>query len=72
VLQIGVSLLIAFYSRPSPVNALYWSIVPALAAALAFDGVRARLIGFVLLWPIFMPATIATELLAHLAGTCLQ
>ncbi|WP_423603970.1 hypothetical protein [Sphingomonas sp. MS122] len=72
VLKIGITFLIGFYGKPGIQNLLYLSVAPFAVAFTAFSGWRGKLLGGAGLWPLFLPSAIAAELIAHVAGTCLQ
>lgn len=72
VLDIAVSFLIGFYSSPGLHNLLYWSIPPVAVALAAFPSWRAGMLASAGLWPLFWPASVVAEMIAHAAGTCLQ
>lgn len=72
VLDIGVAFLIGLYGGRGGHNLLYLSI-PAFAVAFAmFSDWRGKLLGAAGLWPLFWPASVGAEMIAHAAGTCLQ
>lgn len=72
VLDIAISFLIGFYSGPGLHNLLYWSIPSVAVAFAAFPNWRVGMLASAGLWPLFWPASVAAELIAHAFGTCLQ
>jgi hypothetical protein len=72
VLDIGVAFLIGLYGGRGVHNLLYLSIPAFAVAVAAFSGWRSKLLGAAGLLPLFWPASVGAEMIAHAAGTCLQ
>lgn len=72
VLDMAIAFGLAFAGSHGPHNLLYWTLPPVAVAFATFAAWRGRLLGAAGLWPLFIPAAAASELLAHLFGNCLQ
>lgn len=71
-LDIAISFGMAFAGSSGVHNLLYWTLPPVAVALAAFPAWRGKVLAAAGLWPLFIPAAIASELLAHLFGYCLQ
>ena len=71
-LDIAISFGMAFAGSRGGHNLLYWTLPPVAVALAAFPAWRDKALAAAGLWPLFIPGAIASELLAHLFGYCLQ